>query len=50
MDFLPVAIGLFGVAEVLSSKEADGSILQKTVKLREMWPSVRDWVDSRRPS
>ena len=49
MDFLPVAIGLFGLGEVLAGAEmAKGSaILQGRYGLREVMPSAQDWVRSR---
>jgi putative tricarboxylic transport membrane protein len=49
MDFLPVAIGLFGLGEVLAGAEmAKGSaILQGRYGLRDVMPSAKDWVRSR---
>ncbi|RJR36831.1 MAG: tripartite tricarboxylate transporter permease [Desulfobacteraceae bacterium] len=44
IDFLPVAMGLFGIAEVLITVERKDSLtgVQK-VKLRELFPTVREW-------
>ena len=49
IDFLPVAIGLFGLGEVLAGAEqaAGARIVQGRVTLREVMPSARDWVRSR---
>ncbi len=48
VDFIPVAIGLFGIAEVLSEVEAglkNQQILE--VKIRNVFPTVADWVACR---
>jgi putative tricarboxylic transport membrane protein len=49
MDFLPVAIGLFGLGEVLAgAEEAKGNaILQGRYGLRDVMPSAKDWARSR---
>ena len=49
VDFLPAAIGLFGLGEVLTGAEmAKGNALvQGRFGLREVMPSARDWVRSR---
>ncbi len=49
VDFLPVAIGLFGLGEVLAGAEqaAGARIVQGRVTLREVMPSAGDWVRSR---
>ncbi len=49
MDFLPVAIGLFGLGEVLAGAEmaAGNTILQGRYGLRDVMPSAKDWVRSR---
>ena len=49
IDFLPVAIGLFGIGEVLAGAEqTEGSrMVQRRVTLREVMPAARDWVRSR---
>jgi len=49
MDFLPVAIGLFGLGEVLAGAEmAKGNaILQGRYGLRDVMPSATDWMRSR---
>src|SRR3954467_8283035 len=48
IDFLPVAIGLFGLGEVLADAEQVGKAAVKTsLKLRDVLPSYADWVRSR---
>ena len=49
MDFLPVAIGLFGLGEVLAGAEmaAGNTIFQGRYGIRHVLPSARDWVRSR---
>ncbi|MBI4241320.1 MAG: tripartite tricarboxylate transporter permease [Candidatus Rokubacteria bacterium] len=46
MGFVPVAMGLFGIAEVLASVEA--TVTQEVIrtKLRDLLPSRQDWRDS----
>jgi len=49
IDFLPVAIGLFGIGEVLAgAEEVGGSALVKgRYGWREIMPTARDWARSR---
>jgi putative tricarboxylic transport membrane protein len=49
IDFLPVAIGLFGIGEVLAGAEqvVAGRMVQPRVTLREVMPTARDWARSR---
>ena len=49
MDFLPVAIGLFGLGEVLVGAEAakGATVVAGRFALRDVLPSARDWVRSR---
>jgi len=47
IDFIPVAIGIFGIAEVLVSLEKSTALEPMRIKLREMWPSWRDWATCR---
>jgi putative tricarboxylic transport membrane protein len=51
VDFLPVAIGLFGLGEVLAGAEqsSDLRVLNARYGLRDVLPSVADWVRSRWP-
>ena len=47
IDFLPVAMGLFGISEVLvtAEEESSGAQLQK-VRFRELWPTAEEWKRS----
>jgi putative tricarboxylic transport membrane protein len=49
IDFLPVAIGLFGMGEVLVGAEqaAITKILDARYGLRDVWPTAVDWARSR---
>jgi putative tricarboxylic transport membrane protein len=49
IDFLPVAIGLFGIGEVLAGAEeaAGARMVQGRIRLREVMPAARDWARSR---
>src|SRR5688572_7949371 len=45
IDFLPVAIGLFGLGEVLAGAEQKGgNQVKTTLRLRDVWPSVADFA------
>jgi putative tricarboxylic transport membrane protein len=47
IDFLPVAIGIFGVAEVLSSLERSAPVQPMRTRLRDMWLTAEEWAQSR---
>ena len=48
IDFLPAAIGLFGLGEVLAGAEQkDMAPLKTSLKLRDVLPSVADWGRSK---
>ena len=50
IDFLPVAIGLFGLGEVLAGAEAAerrGDGRRRAIGLRDVMPSAVDWLRSR---
>jgi putative tricarboxylic transport membrane protein len=48
IDFLPVAIGLFGLGEVLAGAEQKGgSALKTSLKLRDVLPGLADWTRSK---
>jgi len=49
IDFLPVAIGLFGLGEVLAGAEAakGTAVANGRYRLRDVMPSAVDWVRSR---
>ncbi len=47
IDFLPVAIGIFGIAEVLSSLERSQHVAPMRTRLRDMWLTAQEWTQSR---
>ena len=47
IDFIPVAIGVFGIAEVLSSMERIAAVHPIRTRLRDMWLTKADWVTCR---
>ncbi len=52
IDFIPVAIGLFGVGEILwtlysGAHEKDQQLLRVRARDRDFWPRRRDWLESR---
>ena len=47
IDFLPVAIGLFGLGEVLGGAEAKGQAVAGKLRLRDVLPSLADWSRSK---
>ena len=47
IDFLPVAIGIFGIAEVLSSLEKLQDMQPIQTRLRDMWLTAEEWAESR---
>jgi putative tricarboxylic transport membrane protein len=47
IDFLPVAIGLFGIAEVLVSLERLSAERPLRARLRDMWLTASEWRESR---
>ena len=47
IDFLPVAIGLFGIAEVLVSLERLVDLQPLKMRIRDMWPRWGDWIECR---
>jgi len=47
IDFLPVAIGLFGLGEVLAGAEEKTAQMKISVRLREVLPSLADWAQSK---
>ncbi|MEO5845470.1 MAG: tripartite tricarboxylate transporter permease [Caldimonas sp.] len=50
IDFLPVAIGLFGIGEVLAGAEAaaaGATIVKARYGWRDVMPTAQDWVRSR---
>lgn len=47
IDFLPVAIGIFGVAEVLASLERSNDMKPIRTRLHDMWLTAEEWTHGR---
>jgi putative tricarboxylic transport membrane protein len=47
IDFIPVAIGVFGIAEVLSSLERAHDMKPIRTRLKDMWLNAAEWAESR---
>jgi putative tricarboxylic transport membrane protein len=47
IDFLPVAIGLFGLGEVLAGAEQKAQVAKGRLRLRDVLPRMADWVQAR---
>ncbi|MCA3263459.1 MAG: tripartite tricarboxylate transporter permease [Telmatospirillum sp.] len=47
IDFIPVAIGVFGLAEVLSSLERAHDMKPIRTRLKDMWLTAAEWAESR---
>ncbi len=48
IDFIPVAVGIFGIGEVLSSLEASQvNAAPIKTRLRDLWLTAKDWADCR---
>jgi putative tricarboxylic transport membrane protein len=47
IDFLPVAIGIFGIAEVLASLETSDHVQPMRTRLHDMWLTAEEWAQSR---
>ncbi len=48
IDFIPVAVGIFGIGEVLSSLEASqANVVPIRTKLKDLWLTAKDWADCR---
>lgn len=47
IDFLPVAMGLFGISEVLiTAEENAGNMQLQRVRFRDLWPTLIEWKRS----
>ena len=51
LDLGPLAIGFFGVSEIMISMEesVEGSFIKIKMKLKDYFPSIKDWLDSKGP-
>ena len=46
IDFLPVAMGLFGIAEVFKNLESTIKAEVYKTKIKNLFPNIQDWKDS----
>lgn len=48
ISFIPVVMGLFGIAEILSVKDVSGSVSinKEDLKFKNLFPTKQDWKDS----
>jgi putative tricarboxylic transport membrane protein len=47
LDFVAIVMGLFGVGEILYNLEREGRMPVVTSRISHIWPTMRDWVQSR---
>lgn len=47
IDLVSVAMGLFGIGEVLYNLEQSGQISAVKSKVGRIWPTMRDWAESK---
>ena len=47
IDFLTLAMGVFGIGEILVSLEEDMDAELVTTKIKDIYPSMKDWIESR---
>jgi putative tricarboxylic transport membrane protein len=47
IDFIPVAVGIFGIGEVLASLESRQTLVPLATRLRDLWLTARDWAECR---
>ena len=48
IDFIPVAVGIFGIGEVLYSLEASqADVIPIKTRLRDLWLTAKDWAECR---
>jgi putative tricarboxylic transport membrane protein len=49
IELIAVVIGLFGVSEILLNMEAAARGMAVSTRLRNLWPTTRDWLASWKP-
>jgi putative tricarboxylic transport membrane protein len=47
IDFLTLAMGVFGIGEILISLEEDMNAELVTTKIKDVYPTMKDWLESR---
>jgi putative tricarboxylic transport membrane protein len=47
IDFIPVAMGLFGIAEIITTEDTSGKVAVKEedIKFRNLFPDKQEWKD-----
>lgn len=50
IDFVPVAMGIFGLAEIISNLEETRGIGRQPIKIKSIWPSLGDLKSSFKPA
>ncbi len=49
LGVVPIAVGLFGIAEILATASSAGEKVASAPSLRELLPSRKEWRDSQKP-
>ncbi len=47
VDFAVIAMGVFGVTEIVSSLEEEGQVEILTTKITNIWPTLKDWAEAK---
>ena len=47
LDFIAIAMGLFGVGEILYNLEKENGASMVSSRISHIWPTMRDWAQSR---
>lgn len=47
LDFVAIAMGLFGVGEVLYNLEQEGRMSMVPSRISNIWPTMRDWTQAK---
>jgi putative tricarboxylic transport membrane protein len=47
IDFIPVAMGLFGIAEIITAEDASGKVVvnEEDIKFKNLFPNKQEWKD-----
>lgn len=47
LDFVTLAMGMFGITEILLNLEESGEVTLVTSKITGLWPTVKDWAEAK---
>ena len=47
LDFVAIAMGLFGVGEILYNLEREPTVSSVTSRISNIWPTMRDWAEAK---